>query len=40
MDGPHKVDSRLSDGTEIALNAISVAGSRPEKPMDDFFRAN
>jgi hypothetical protein len=39
-EGPTNVDRRLGDAHKIALKAISCAWSRPEKPMEGFFRAN
>gem|GEM_PF-6461867 len=38
--GPANVDRRLGDAHKIVLKAILCAWSRPEKPMDGFFRAN
>jgi hypothetical protein len=40
MNGPPNVDGRLGDATIIALKAIFVAWSRPEKLIVGFFRAN
>jgi hypothetical protein len=37
---PANVDRRLGDAHKIALKAILCAWSRPEKPMEGFFRAN